>query len=61
MSWLIVAPILLPLIGAILAALLGRRRRLARGAVVAVCLLMTASAVAPEKPSTGVQIVSPDM
>lgn len=46
MSWLIVAPILLPLIGAILAALLGRRRNLARGVVVAVCLLMTASAVA---------------
>ncbi|WP_420564778.1 proton-conducting transporter membrane subunit [Thalassobaculum sp.] len=46
MSWLLVAPILLPLLGAIVAALFGRRRALARGTVVAVCALMTASAVA---------------
>lgn len=46
MNWLVVAPILLPLLGAILAALLGRRRRFARAVVVATCLLMTASAVA---------------
>jgi multicomponent Na+:H+ antiporter subunit D len=46
MSWLLVAPILLPLLGAIVAALFGRRRALARGTAVAVCALMTASAVA---------------
>lgn len=46
MTWLVVAPILFPLLGAILAALLGRRRVLARGVAVAVCIGMTVSAVA---------------
>jgi multicomponent Na+:H+ antiporter subunit D len=44
MTWLVVAPILLPLIGAIVAALLGRHRRPARILVVSVCILMTVSA-----------------
>jgi len=46
MNWLLVAPILLPLLGAILALLVGRRRDLARATVVAVCVLMTVSAIA---------------
>ncbi len=46
MTWLLIWPILLPLVGAVLAALAGKRRRLSQGIVIVVCVLMTGTAVA---------------
>ena len=46
MTWLVILPILLPMLGAVVVALTGRRRLLTHSIVIAICGAMTAGSIA---------------